>query len=697
MFERRLKFLLVLFALPAIAIAARLFHLQVLEARDYTAQAEQLLVRPVRLLPCLRGDITDHEGKVRLAYDAPSWNIAVQYRALAGDRDYLRALARSKYPGLDLKTAEENLVREVQASWRAIAVVSNTPLAELEQRRRKILADVTRVKEAVSQRRQVQTVVTEEDMPHAVVEGLDQNQQVLARERLRGYEWVDVVADQMRQYAGGPAFGHLLGRLSEVGPDDLESEANSDDPLSALLRGDRHGVSGLEAVAERWLRGRRGRIQEDRSGNQIAAAIEPQSGRTYRLTIDYALQQAMYTQLRDWVEHIELSTGGCAVLLDIPSRQILAVVSYPSHDPNISWSDWAKVADDEFRTPAMFRALQIAYPPGSIVKPMLLAGALTDGTVSPDTHITCEGRLFRETPDHWRCTAIHGSVDPVFAIQHSCNVFFYRLGELMGPQRLRYWMSQFGLGVPTGLRFPQETPGRILSDPLDPRTKMSGVGQQRLAAIGQGEVEMTPVQAVNMIATVASGVYRAPALWADDPTPRLTSRPPVSDAAWRLVRQGMYRAVNEVGGSAHSYATLTDAGDYVLLGKTGTATARRRVVEQLYTVHLPDGSVREEVAPSAQALKRKYPGATVAGGRPQKYWPPEEIDPSHAWFAGYLAPKSNYLEPASGPHLSVAIAVVVEYAGHGGPGAGPLAREMLQTVLQRQDGTLEPTTAEGRP
>jgi cell division protein FtsI/penicillin-binding protein 2 len=149
----------------------------------------------------------------------------------------------------------------------------------------------------------------------------------------------------------------------------------------------------------------------------------------------------------------------------------------------------------------------------------------------------------------------------------------------------------------------------------------------------------------------------------------------------------MFRAVNASGGTAYDRVTLEDADDAIVLGKAGSAQASRKVLEWLYTCHLPDGTVVEKSAVSAEDLKRQLPGAEITGGRPSVKWPPAEVeDPTHAWFAGYVSSRSSYLQGTNPGGLHVAIVVLMEYGGHGGSAAGPVARDMLQMLVDRQNG-----------
>ncbi|UCD29355.1 MAG: hypothetical protein JSV03_02410 [Planctomycetota bacterium] len=649
MFERRLKILLIILAVPTLVLIFRLVQLQIIDGHIYQAHAEQLLYQPPRFFPFVRGAITDCKG-IRLAYDAPAWEICVDYGVLVEDEDYLDKLEEN-WPD-----SQELIEEKIKESWQVIAELTNISKAALKLRCDRIVNRIRRWKEVVSERHGREIKIAEErvNLSHAVVEGLNQEQMAKARECLAVYPWVEVLPSYVRKYSGGEAVGHLPGKLGEVSRDDIDKDSNADDPLACYTLGDLRGESGIEALGEHWLRGRRGLeyfdkegrpICElaDKEGRPICGAVEPQAGQTFRLTIDLELQQQIYERLMQTVEDNSPAsggtvTGGSAVLLDIPTRQILALVSCPSFDPDATKEEWQIIQQDKVHCPHKFRAVREHYPPGSTVKPMILASALDEGRVRPNERITCHKYLFPAFQDRWRCFGYHYEVDPITAIQKSCNIFFYNVGERMRVPRLASWLSQFGLGRPSGIGLIE---GGFV--PVE-----GSRGNARQIAIGQWDFRVTPLQAANMIATVASGEYRPVTIWADDPKPRTANRLSISQQYWRIVREGMYKVVNEPGGTAfgRERADFDDHPVYVLLGKTGSAEA-----------------------------------------------PPHEQ--AHAWFVGYLAERSHYLDDANHSDMNVALALIIEYGGHGGEVAAPVAGDMVRTIMAHRQGGNEKSMAAG--
>jgi penicillin-binding protein 2 len=674
MFDRRVKFVLIILLLPALMVAVRLGHLQLLNASTYREATEKLLEREPRQFPFLRGSITDCAGRV-LAYDAPAWDIAVHYGAMVNDKAARRQLCRDiGIPRRELteEHLDETLAkvgRRIDESWVKISQFTGTPLSEMKPDVDRVVARVRRIKERVSAQRGVDTVVEEECKVHPIVTGLDESQQVAARIGLAEYPWIEVVTSHRRRYAGGTAIGHLVGQVSRVTDEAIADDPNADDPLRCYDSDDVFdvfGVRGVEALAEQWLRGRRGQEHENRLHRQVSPPVLAVNGNDVRLTISMELQQTFYGRLTDDVK----TTGACAVLLDIPTRSVIAMVSYPSVDPNDK-AQLLAVDPNDPRRPFVFRAVREVYPPGSIVKPMFLAGALADGVISSSTSFNCQGRLNPQDTTKFGCDAVHGDVGPIGAVQESCNVFFYRVGEKMGVSRETWWMQQFGLGKSSGMGLRDELAGHL--------STRSGLYEARNVAIGQGETTVTPIQAANMIATVASGEYRPVTLWANDPAPRPAPvRLNVDASAWRVVREGMYRAVNEPRGTAFRKGGLSEPGSYVLLGKTGTA--QTPPPEWYYSCRFPDGTIKEILARNQATLLNAYPPERRPEVIAQRK-PPEYEDKDHSWFVGYLAPRDRYLQDVTGGPNSVAIAVIVEYAGHGGEVAVPIAAAMLDSVM----------------
>lgn len=678
MFERRLKIMLVVLGVPVAIVIGRLAELQVFEVRQHRVAAEEMLELEPRFFPFLRGEIVDRHG-VRLAYNAEMWELGVHYMAMVNDRGDISARRVFRDWGYEM---DERLTAGIADSWRAIASLTRVPLEELQASADDRVRRIQRMKRYLAEANGVEDMeILEEYQYWPVVRGLNFDEQVEARIRFAEYPWIRVVPSQERRYRGGEAIGPIIGRLGEVPPGVAESSQAEDDMLSRYQPGDLMGISGCEALGESWLRGRRGFEHLTRSGKvirEIHEPAEPVNGRTMKLTLDLALQQRIYNRLAAAVDQYQpYSTGASMVLIHVPTREVRALVSYPSFDPNLSWTDMLTLQEDKRRRPLSFRAAggHYYYAPGSSVKPMILASAMAANVTGLGTRYDCYGRMFVDYPDVWRCEGYHPNIDPMTAVKKSCNVFFYHVGQRMGIDGLDHWLSLFGLGRPTGMRLPEEKGGRL------PSTRKPGIA--RLAAIGQGELDVTPVQIANTMADMASGEHRETLLWADDPVPRRSRRLPISPEIRRYVREAMYKASNEPGGTA--YEALQPVREKIaplaILGKTGSAEATGFEVGRRYTCEMADGTLQTFDAPDRRTLLEEHPDIRAVRSWRILRFPSIDEPPTHAWFAGYITDRRNYQQDIRGGDMSYAFACVIEFAGHGGEVAAPVVGKIVLDLL----------------
>jgi len=570
-FRKRLRLLAGGFALVAAVILLRLGYLQVASAEQCRQQLEAWLLRPPEYLPALRGRILDRHGEV-LAEDVPAWQVEAHYGVLAGrDRSirdrYIRWLANRRRregrypPGTDLQTAEELLRQQIAQSWQRLAELTGTPVWKILESAKKVVERVEAMQQHVAKRLGARIQIAEQRQFHPILTDLDYQTASKVRLGLDDSPWLRVEAASARRTIDHPAFSHLLGRLGQVSREHLSRDEHAGDELLGLRPGERVGVSGVEYLAQEMLRGRRGKIVRDRTGRQIER-VEPVGGLDVHLTIDAELQRWIYERLGQAVMTSATGSGAAAVVLDTASREVLAAVSWPGYTQRDLAENYEQLAQDAVRMPLLFRAVAGRYPPGSIVKPVTLIAALAEGVVGPEEIIECRGYL---TPDskHWRCWTVsrhlppHGPLTAEEALMHSCNVYLCTVGARLGPRRLTQWMDMFGLGKYPGLGLKEEACG-LLPTPswlMQVRARRANLADARNYAIGQGEILLTPIQAANMAATLATGFYQPVTLLRDaleQDRPRWQL--PGSPRQWQVVRNGMRRVVNDPAGTAYRYA-----------------------------------------------------------------------------------------------------------------------------------------------
>ncbi|MCP4572496.1 MAG: penicillin-binding protein 2 [bacterium] len=439
-------------------------------------------------------------------------------------------------------------------------------------------------------------------------------------ERVRQLPGVRVDTQARRRYLHGSLVAHITGYVGEVGRAELDTAAG-------YRIGDDIGKLGVEAAFEDVLRGRAGlKLEEVNASGRIVGrrAVwmrEPRAGSDVRLTISLPLQVALRELLGD--------RSACAVALSVPGGEVLAACSLPAYDPNlltggISTDAWQQLANDPAK-PFFNRIVQATYPPGSLYKPVTSLAALYHGLVGTETYLEpCTGGLlFGDRTFHcWRRTG-HGEVNHLIAMAHSCDTYYYQLGLMLDIDQLAVAARAFGLGSGNAGIFTAEAAGNV----PDRAWYDERFGRGRWTrgvllnnAIGQGELLATPLQMVMLAARLAVSGRVPDPVFVADPAP-VREAPPVLPFAEEHLAW--------VRGSLEAVVEwgtgkAAQVPDVVVAGKTGTSQN-------------PHGE-------------------------------------DHACFMCYA--------PADRPE--VALAIILENAGHGGAEAAPLAGVWLAEYFARR-------------
>jgi penicillin-binding protein 2 len=374
-----------------------------------------------------------------------------------------------------------------------------------------------------------------------------------------------------------PGFGHLLGYVSYPKKDSAGNYYDTDIT----------GLAGIEAMYNDELAGTNGTllVEKDALGHvQSAGTIDPPvNGKPLTLSIDARAQKAFYDAISQLADRVPF-VGGTGIMMDVTTGEIIALVSYPEYDPNVlSAGGPSDVIADYSTNPRGYyldRAVQGLYTPGSVVKPLEAAGALTDHTITPDVTINDVGYITIPNPydpSHpnkfvdWKAIGVE---DLRKAIAYSSDVYFYMVGGGYGNQkglgidRLDYWYKTFGLESPTGIGLAGEKSGFVPTPDWKQKTfdEAWNIGDTYHTAIGQYSMQVTPIEEARAIAAVANGGKLM--------TPQLVKGAPpsgesiaVDPSALEVVREGMREGVDGGGTSAG----LNDLSFVEPAGKTGTA------------------------------------------------------------------------------------------------------------------------------
>ena len=347
-------------------------------------------------------------------------------------------------------------------------------------------------------------------------------------------------APEGRIYPFGNNFPHMIGYVGEVS----ESEVKSDSSLSI---GDVIGKTGIEKQYDKVLRGTDGAelIEVDANGNLLGVLEEQsvQPGEDLHTYLDVNLQVAMTESLG--------GRKGVAVAIDPVDGSMLGLVSSPAYDPNVFqkiMSNEQKVESndkeienlltDTTNLPLFNRAISGEYPPGSIFKLVTAIAGLAENKITHQTLITDTGEIrvgdFRF--GNWyfdQYGKTEGEIGISRALTRSNDIFFYKVGEWLGPDLLSAWAGKMGLGKKTGIDLPGEADGLIPSPKWKEKTTGERwfLGNTYHMAIGQGDVQLTPLQAVVMASTAVTGKICQPQIKKTENGEQETKNPAEPDPA----------------------------------------------------------------------------------------------------------------------------------------------------------------------
>jgi len=537
----RIVFLLMLLVLGL--LGAGMWRIQVSHGQRYENKQAMQSIRRVRT-PGVRGRLFDRTTTC-LADNRPSYCVAV----------YLEELRR---PGAWSKTIDR--VEELIAT---LSTELNLP------------PTITR--------KDIQAHIRKR-LPLPLVLWRDIDEETLARlsERASEFPGVDIYPEAVRFYPEKQLACHLLGYIGRA---DIAQEDNDEEPYDYYLP-EMTGRSGVERSLDTYLRGEAGGrlVRIDVSGyrRDDVGQRDPRPGSDIRLALNAGIQRMAEEALGD--------VPGTVVVLDPRNGDVLALASSPGYDPNqfipfITTDAWAALNENPMK-PLINRAVAGLYAPGSTFKPITALAALENGKArASDTH-DCPG-YFKLGSTVFRCWFHpgHGVLDLRGALQHSCNVYMFNMGLACGHEAIAHMAGALGLGRKTEIELDYERAGLVPDERWKRLTFNDGWrdGDTCNMAIGQGALQVTPLQMAVVTAAIANGglVYRPRLVLAirDPGQETFIERPPevVNDMHWapeniRAVREGMRDVVMTADGTGRAI----QVPGITVAGKTGTAEFGRK-------------------------------------------------------------------------------------------------------------------------
>jgi penicillin-binding protein 2 len=490
-------------------------------------------------------------------------------------------------------------------------------------------------------------------MPAVIAENLSWEEYSRVNVYAASYPGVRAEMGESRNYPLGESMAHVLGYVGRANAKEVESDKEARNP------GVRIGKEGIEKSQEAGLKGKHGasKVEVNARGRVIREVVDtrfdPVSGQAIVLTIDAELQQVAYDQFS--ATQKRPAESGAAVLMDLKTGDVLALVSAPSFDPNkfvdgIAQSEFSEYNTNE-RQPLYHKSVRGTYPPGSTYKLITTLAALEAGLITPEEGINCNG-VINISGNLFHCSSRrgHGMVHLHEAVKSSCDLYYYELGRRLGGQLIGDMARKLGIGGQYDLGIPGVRTGYV----ADPAHKLSAfkqnwtIGDTINSSIGQGLVAVSPLQLAIMAARVGSkGLAVEPRLIHEGP-----GATPVKDFASlgfdpnniELLHKGLFGVCNEPGGTARMNLEIEGM---TLAGKTGTSQVRRISMAERRT-----------------------------GVRSNAQLPWKMRD--NALFVCY--------GPSENPRY--ACAVVVEHGGTGGVAAAPRAREIMRATLLKDPSSM---------
>jgi penicillin-binding protein 2 len=720
MYDKRAKIFIAISLALLLACVVRMAQMQLFVDADVQNEIAQLKrqMGQSKQLKTVRGRILDRRGNV-LAADMPRFRVCIKYAlsSLLDDRVVRARLeaAREKDPNpsqyklLSELEARRNQINEViipgcvkfglseqqvrdriQAinddmwnlraffAWRRSSPDPNL-LRKYNNRfisvpTSEAMADLARQIPDPDQRlRRIARVddLREMDEPEPLFELKTDDDIFAAQIEFMNIADVNILPAGYRYYPYGAVASQTIGWVGPVSQD-RDKKLFENDRLASYRQDELCGrEDGVEYVCESILRGRRGEMVYD-IDRELVQQTDTDFGDDVILTLDMDLQQRIEQDLTNpEMNPLYHAAGMAAVVIDVGSGDILALVSLPTYDLNTARYNYGDLLKDP--NAVIHRAINKQYPPGSSVKPIILIAAMETGHITADEPIPCPAA---KAPPGWpSCWIWRGSHrghsdewtnNARNALKGSCNIYFSHVADRLDPLVLQRWLFWFGYGRPIPLECPRsgphpsteptaEEPNAAQTD--DPgsmgaaRQLRQALGQistvpagksiqsfddipplreidRRLVGIGQGELRATPLQVANAFATIArGGLHKMPRLFLQPQSssssgPTLAADISISQHTLEIVREGMSAVVNERGGTAYdafAQANLARYGVHVF-GKTGSTE-----------------------------------------------------DPEDAWFSGFA-------EDTRG--RKIAVAIVVEGGVSGSHDAAPLARHIIERCIE---------------
>jgi len=424
----------------------------------------------------------------------------------------------------------------------------------------------------INQKRLVQRYRQNKAAPFApviIAQDIERSKAIILEENKYRFPSLLIQQSFKRIYPFNENSAHVLGYVGKINRAKIERfKEYGYSPMSII------GYSGIEEYYDSHLKGSSGglQIEVNSKGRQVRllSRREPQRGQDITLTVDSDIQQMSMDLLAN--------RRGAIIVMDIDNGEILGLTSSPTYDPNIFISPKNRNTSSTYfshkYSPYLNRAIRGVFPPGSVFKVVMAICGLDSKKITQYTPFICKG-FYELAGMKFRCTHRHGSQNLIESLAHSCNVYYYHLGLILGADKIYNYARQLGLGSLTHIDLPYEGKGNISSrrERLLSRKRRWYTGDTLNFSIGQGDMLTTPLQLVRMMATVArDGIEVQPHLvkvignTAVDKY-SFERKLKIDKNIFQTIKKGLRATVTDFSGTAH----ILDMKEIYVAGKTGTA------------------------------------------------------------------------------------------------------------------------------
>ena len=661
----RLKYNLVsiLVYIIGLILLAQLFNLQVIRGEEYRSQSNTRLTRETTL-EAARGSILDRTGNPLVS---TSMGFGLQLYKTKADSQTLNdtilktinILENNKDSYIDnlpiliepfrFNTDNEETIKK----WKNDNALDENLNAEecfnkLKEKYSITTEDVANARKIMVVRYEISKNGYSSIKPVEISTNISRISVLEFSEKSSEFPGIDIVTEPIVTYNSGTLASHILGTVGKITKEELEKNGEEYDQKDII------GKTGIQYVFEKYLKGTNGIRQVDMAvdgtitGEYISQ--EAIAGSDVVLTIDANLQAITEKALKNNIEEIKNgkygeksnADAGSVVVMNVKTGEVLAIASYPDYEPQLFVNGISNEKYAEYTSVSALynRAISGAYAPGSTFKMVTAIAGLETGAITIDEKINDIGVYpYAHHPVCWLWTSNHrghGYLDVSNAIKHSCNYFFYEVGNRIGIDNLEKYATYFGLGRKTGIEVPSESSGNIASKKRAIEENRNWyLGETLSAAIGQSYNNFTPIQMAKYISTLANG---------GKPIDVTIIKSIINPDGIEVAKDEIEKFINEKLGINQDAIEELDINEQNL----------KAVLEGMRGVTSESGGTAYSYFRDFNIEVGGKTGSAQAG------------DKTNAWFVGF-APYDN---------PEIAVVIIVENGGHGAYTAG-VAREIF--------------------